>query len=125
VASIISDTMTWPESNTLEPSRAYSYRTSPSHRHEDGVRVAVAVKLRNKGTQPWTARNAALIGADQELKPIQTVWQAAPIPAGPDGQGLVVVETELMTREAQGTFTLKLWDESESRIVILGPITFP
>jgi hypothetical protein len=35
------------------------------------------------------------------------------------------VETELLAQEARGSFTLKLWDKNEGRLVILGGVTFP
>jgi hypothetical protein len=36
-----------------------------------------------------------------------------------------VVELEMTARDAQGTFTLKMWDGSGSRLVTLGNVTFP
>jgi hypothetical protein len=37
----------------------------------------------------------------------------------------VVVETEVTEREAQGMYTLELWDEGGSRLVSLGRLAFP
>jgi uncharacterized protein (TIGR02268 family) len=109
--------------NALGIHKAISYRSTT--RAENVVRVAVAVKLVNPGMQPWTLKDAALVGKGQEPKPVKVSWQPSPIPPGADTPGVVVVEWELTAREAQGPFTLKLWDESGSRLVTLGNVTFP
>jgi hypothetical protein len=82
------------------------------------------MKLVNQGMQPWTLQGAALVGKGQEPKPVKVSWQPSPIPPSiePD---VVVVEWDLTAREARGSFTLKLWDESGSRLVTLGNVTFP
>jgi hypothetical protein len=36
-----------------------------------------------------------------------------------------VVETELTEGEVRGTYPLRLWDASGSRLVVLGGVTFP
>ena len=51
------------------------------------------------------------------------VWPLAPIL--PNQEVLLVVETELLEEEARGTFVLKLWDASGSRLVTVGNVTFP
>jgi uncharacterized protein (TIGR02268 family) len=109
--------------NALRIDKAISYRSTT--RAENMVRLAVAVMLVNQGTQPWTLKDAALVGKGQEPKPVKVSWQPSPLSPDPQEPGLVVVEWELTAREAQGPFTLKLWDESGSRLVTLGNVTFP
>ncbi len=110
-------------SNALGIHKAISYRFST--RAEDVVRVAVAVELTNPGTLPWTVKGAVLVGKNQEVKPLRLIWQPLPIPPNPKESGVIVVELEMTAREARGPFTLKLWDESEKRVVTLGNVTFP
>jgi uncharacterized protein (TIGR02268 family) len=92
---------------------------------ENVVRVAVAVMMFNSGTQPWTVGDAVLVGKGQELKQVKKVWQRAPIAPDSPTPGEVVVEAEMVEKEARGTFTLKLWDDSGKRLVTLGNVTFP
>jgi uncharacterized protein (TIGR02268 family) len=90
---------------------------------EHYLRVAVAMVMENPGTEPWTAKDAALlVGKGHDVKEAK-MWQLTPIPPGQTG--LVMVETELLAQEARGTFTLKLWDENGGRLVTLGGVTFP
>jgi uncharacterized protein (TIGR02268 family) len=112
-----------PASNALGILMAISYRSTT--RAENVVRVAVAVELVNLGTQPWTLKDAALVGKGQESKPVKVSWQPSPISPDPKERGVVVVEWELTAREARGPFTLKLWDESGMRLVTIGNVTFP
>jgi uncharacterized protein (TIGR02268 family) len=92
---------------------------------ESGARVAVAMELKNPGAEPWTARGAVLVGRGREVRPVRVLWQPSPIEPGAGAPVFVVVETELTAREAQDTFTLKLWDETGARLVTLGQVTFP
>jgi|GEM_PF-3450571 len=110
-------------SNALDSHKTISYRFST--RAADVVRVAVAVELTNPGTLPWTVKGAVLVGKNQEVKPLRLIWQPLPIPPNPEELGVIVVELEMTAREARGPFTLKLWDESEKRVVTLGNVTFP
>jgi uncharacterized protein (TIGR02268 family) len=115
--------VTRPASNALGVRRVYTYRVTT--RQENVVRVAVAVKLANPGTQPWTLQGAALVGKGQEPKPVKVSWQPSPVPPGVKESEVVMVEWELTVRDARGLFTLKLWDESGKRLVTLGNVTFP
>jgi len=119
----ITNGITRPASNALGILMAISYRSTT--RAENVVRVAVAVELVNLGTQPWTLKDAALVGKGQESKPVKVSWQPSPISPDPKERGVVVVEWELTAREARGPFTLKLWDESGMRLVTIGNVTFP
>jgi len=116
-----------PPSNALDLQEAYSYRMTATRKEgeEHMVRVAVELKLLNPGTQPWTVRDAALVRKGQGAMPMKLVWQSSPIQPGAVELALVVVELEMTARDARGTFTLKMWDESGSRLVTLGNVTFP
>ncbi|WNG30107.1 DUF2381 family protein [Cystobacter fuscus] len=123
-AEHITRRVTQPASNALYIRHVYSYRVTT--RQEDVVRVAVAVKLLTLGTQPWALKDAALVGKGQEPKPMKVSWQPSPIsPGAAKEEEVVVVEWELTAREAQGPFTLKLWDQSGKRLITLGNVTFP
>lgn len=62
----------------------------------------------------------------QEPKATKVSWQPSPVLPGEEVLAtVVVVEWELTAQEAQGLFTLKLWDESGKRLVTLGNVTFP
>jgi hypothetical protein len=55
--------------------------------------------------------------------PVLPLWQAAPIALG-EFQS-VVVEAEATKKEAQGPFTLKLWEAGGPRSVIVEGVVFP
>jgi uncharacterized protein (TIGR02268 family) len=112
-----------PASDAPDIRHVYSYRVTT--RQADVVRVAVAVKLETLGRQPWALQGAALVGKGQEPKPMKVSWQPSPILPGPEEAEVVVVEWELTAQEAQGPFTLKLWDQSGKRLITLGNVTFP
>jgi uncharacterized protein (TIGR02268 family) len=122
-AEDITKGLTRPASNALVLRRVLSYRVTT--RQEHVLRVAVAMKLVNQGTQPWSLQGAARMGKGQEPKPVKVSWQSSPVPPGVEEPEVVVVELELTAREARGAFTLKLWDESGRRLVTLGNVTFP
>jgi uncharacterized protein (TIGR02268 family) len=114
-------------SNALRGWQVFGYRSTTSLMigEENVVRVAVAVMMFNPGTQPWTVGDAVLVGKGQELKQVKKVWQRAPIVSDSPMPGEVVVEADMTEKEAQGTFTLTLWDESGMRLVTVGNVTFP
>ncbi|ATB43400.1 hypothetical protein CYFUS_008880 [Cystobacter fuscus] len=106
---------------------ALIHRTVTSYRAKE--RVAVEVYLTNLGTMPWTAAGAVLRSAKGEvLKPLP-LWPPEPVlPATPGEElkrGRVVVEVLATEKEAQGTYTLILWDAERQRTVTLGNVTFP
>ncbi len=89
--------------------------------------MAVELKLDNSGTVPWVAAGAVLRGPKGEvLKPLP-LWHEEVLPTEPGAEGWhrVVVEVPVSKKEAQGTYTLTLWDAERQRAVGLGNITFP
>ncbi|MFY0563890.1 DUF2381 family protein [Archangium lansingense] len=127
VARSLEKEVTQAPGDALLAETVISFRsiTTSGEGESQGVRVAVAMRLTNPGVRPWTAREAVLVGKGQEVKPVRVLWQSAPILPGAGESELVVVETELTAREARDTFTLKLWDETGTRLVTLGQVTFP
>lgn len=119
--------VTTSPSDVFKTSKFISYRSTTTRKagEDNMVRVAVEVKLQNLGTRPWTVRDAALVRKGQGVQPVTMLWQSSPIPPGGEAADPIVVEWEMTAREAQGTFTLMLWDESGSRLVTLGKVTFP
>ncbi|ATB29983.1 DUF2381 family protein [Melittangium boletus] len=111
---------------TIHAEKGISYRSSTTREHEgrEVVRIAVAMVLRNPDPQPWSSAGAALERKGQEPRPARVFWQASPI-APDSGTGLFVVEWELTAGEAQGAFTVKAWDESGHRLILLNGVTFP
>ncbi|MCP3169079.1 DUF2381 family protein [Myxococcus qinghaiensis] len=88
-------------------------------------RVAVAIVLTSAGGHsPWTASRATLTDAMGRRARELRVWQSKPLTQG-DTEVLLVLETEASSRELQGTYTLELRDEKDSRALILRPVRFP
>ena len=97
---------------------AWSYRAG----NEEKGRVAVELALRNPGTKPWTLAGALLRGPKgEELKPLP---EDTPVSIPPGLPGRVMVEFEATTNQAQGAYTLTLWD-ADGRSVLLENVTFP
>jgi uncharacterized protein (TIGR02268 family) len=109
--------------DTLTVSRCVLYRSNPQRGEGEApvVRVAGSVSLKNKGA-PWTPVGAALVASNGMTKELEV---RTPEPVRSDGLGVVYVETELTAQEARRTFTLKLWDDSGTRLVTLDDVTFP
>jgi uncharacterized protein (TIGR02268 family) len=104
------------EGNALIAREIFSYRANG--------RVAVEVRLKNPGSESWTTAGAVLIGPrGEQLKPLP-LWPLDPIVPGTDWDRIVVVVLATK-KEARGTYTLKVWDASGQRVIILGNITFP
>ncbi len=106
-------------------------RLGDVHSYRAQGRVAVEVKLENPGTAPWTAMGAVLRGPKGEVLRPLPLWQPEPVPPreagadGPEEWHRLVVEVLASEKEAQGTYTLTLWDADKQRTVILGNVTFP
>ncbi|EPX57142.1 hypothetical protein D187_006896 [Cystobacter fuscus DSM 2262] len=97
---------------------AWSFRAGTAKRG----RVAVELQLENPGTKSWTLAGAVLRGAKgEELTPLP---DATPVSILPGFPGRVLVEFEATTKQAQGAYTLTLWDV-DGRSVILENVTFP
>jgi uncharacterized protein (TIGR02268 family) len=105
--------------NALRLVSAFSARAGEPERG----RVAIEVELENLGTKPWTLEGAMLRGArGEELTPLP---ESTPIVILPGERfGRVMVELEATTTQAQGVYTLTLWD-ADGRSVILDNVTFP
>ncbi len=105
--------------NALSVSTFTAYRTS--------ARVAAEFRLVvPQDAPPWKPEGATLMLQGKkgvELKGV-TLWPEEAIAPGAAG-GIVFVEAEASSTAATGTFTLKLWDASGTRTVIISDITFP
>ncbi|MFY0523463.1 DUF2381 family protein [Archangium gephyra] len=124
VFSDLSKSITLSPMNTLEVEAVFAYRYTPDvpEGGEPVFRVAVALRLRNPGEQPWTAAKATLTRDGEEVTQ-PGVWQ--PKPLAPLGRGFVVAETELPEREARGKLTLGLRDGQGTLGVEIGNVSFP
>ncbi|WIG97928.1 DUF2381 family protein [Myxococcus sp. SDU36] len=103
--------------NALVTLEVYSYRAAG--------RVAVELVMENpRGEQPWSAEGAMLTDrTGMELK-VLPVWQRGFVETDKKRQH-IVVEALATREEAQGPFTLKLWEAGRGRTVSLSGITFP
>jgi uncharacterized protein (TIGR02268 family) len=113
------------ESTTHRPGSVLKARETMSYR--SGARVAVELRLEltaPAGSESWEAGGAALIGPGGRVLPVLEVWQETPVTPG-KGMSVVMVEAEALPDEAQGTFTLKLWDAGGARTLTLDGVTFP
>ncbi|PTL75112.1 hypothetical protein DAT35_56670 [Vitiosangium sp. GDMCC 1.1324] len=84
--------------------------------------VAVRLRLKNPGAEPWTLAGAALVDSTGEEVEL-AAWQEASIP--PNGAGAVVVGIEGERAQLACPCTLKLWEAQGPRTVTLGNVTFP
>ncbi|HEX5750293.1 MAG TPA: DUF2381 family protein [Archangium sp.] len=117
VKRITEDVKTRPRA-TLALADAWSSRAGD----KDKGRVAVELDLKNPGTRPWTLAGAVLRGTKgEELTPLP---EGNPVSILPGAPGRVMVEFEATTKQAQGAYTLTLWD-ADGRSVILENVTFP
>jgi uncharacterized protein (TIGR02268 family) len=107
---------------TLSPKSALDRRSTWSYRA--GTRVALEVKL-NLLTEgpPWEAAGATLVDARGHELALLPLWQPAPITKAQWGR--VVVEAVAAPEEAQGPFTLTLWEAGGKRTFTLAGIRFP
>ncbi|MFB1478782.1 DUF2381 family protein [Corallococcus sp. RDP092CA] len=103
--------------NTLVTLEVYSYRAAG--------RVVVTLVMENpQGAQPWSAVGAMLTDrTGMELK-VLPVWQRGFVETDRTRQH-IVVEAVATREEAQGPFTLKLWEAGAGRTVTLSGISFP
>jgi uncharacterized protein (TIGR02268 family) len=103
--------------NALVTLRVLSYRSARQ--------VALEVLLENpEGAQTWPTTEAVVTNEKGvELKALP-VWQSGPVAPGGSEQR-IVVHAEALAAQAQGLYTLKLWEPSTSRTVILTGVSFP
>jgi uncharacterized protein (TIGR02268 family) len=100
--------------SALKPIFVRSYR-SPT-------RVAVKLRLKLLVEEAWEAEGAALVDAQGRTLLVLPLWQEA----DPDGNWLeVIVEAEAARHEAQGPYTLKLWEAGGPRGLTLEGVVFP
>jgi uncharacterized protein (TIGR02268 family) len=86
--------------------------------------VALALKVDNVSSRPWTAAGASLVGEGGERLKVLRVWPSEPLAPGATWQR-VVVEAEVTEAQVRGRFTLSLWQEGEPPSVSLDGVTFP
>jgi len=103
--------------NALVTVQVLSYRSARQ--------VALEVLLENpEGARTWTITEAVLTDPKGvELKALP-VWQSGPVAPGGSEQR-IVVQAEALEAQAQGLYTLKLWEPSTGRTVILSGVSFP
>ena len=124
VANNLSKSITRPPAHTLsvEELLAYHYSLELPEGGEALVRMALVLRLENVGTRPWKTARGSLVRDGVEVRPLE-VWQAEPL--GPKQRGLLILETELLEREAHEKLTLQLWDEDGERSVTIGNVGLP
>jgi uncharacterized protein (TIGR02268 family) len=103
--------------NALVTLRVLSYRSAQQ--------VALEVLLENpEGARTWETTEAVLTNEKGvELKALP-VWQSGPVAPGGSEQR-IVVQVEALEAQALGLYTLKLWEPSTGRTVILSGVYFP
>jgi uncharacterized protein (TIGR02268 family) len=85
-------------------------------------RAAVELWVEHRGPgSSWKAESASVTGPVGEPLKVLAVWQPAVLAAGSVGR--VVVEMEAV--EVHGPYVLRLWEQGESRSVVLQGLTFP
>ncbi|WP_257457406.1 DUF2381 family protein [Archangium lipolyticum] len=99
-------------------------RTAYSYRSETMARVAVELKMKNDGTQPWTVGEVAeLVSKEGARLPVLGVWPREPLAPGKSSR--VVVEAEATRAQSQGTFLLVLTEADGPRTVTVHGVVFP
>lgn len=108
---------------TQGPGEALAVRQAWSYRAERGDRVVVELRVKNTGTQAWTAEGAQLVGPEGVRPRVLHVWQPGPL--APQAQDRVVVEAEATSEQARGTFLLELSEAGGTRILTVRGVNFP
>jgi uncharacterized protein (TIGR02268 family) len=113
----ITQTVTLPPKSPFSLELAFSYRSSK--------RVAIEVWLKAKQeAPPWMAARAELVGPGGRAVQVLSLRQREPVRFGGLPQR-VLIDAEATQEEAQGTFTLKLWDADGIWSAVLSGVTFP
>ncbi|MBZ4414820.1 DUF2381 family protein [Myxococcus sp. XM-1-1-1] len=114
---LLIEAVTKSPGNALVTLEVYSYRAAG--------RVAVELVMENpQGEPPWSTAGAMLTDSTgMELK-VLPVWQRGFVETDRKRQH-IAVEALATREEAQGTFTLKLWEAGAGRTVTLSGISFP
>ena len=116
VASLLNTSLTERPLTVVQVLRAVGYRSS--------ARVAVEVALdlsAPAGGKAWNAEGAALVGPGGRELPVLGLWQELTSAQA----HVVMVEAQAEPGEAQGPFTLKLWEKGGARPVTLQGVIFP
>ncbi|MDC0712539.1 DUF2381 family protein [Stigmatella sp. ncwal1] len=93
--------------------------------YRSSQRVAVELLLRPlTDEQVWRIDDAALIGTGKHSLRVLSLNQQA-VPDVANHEQRVLIEAEAKREEAQGPFTLTLWDEEGTRSITFPGITFP
>jgi uncharacterized protein (TIGR02268 family) len=102
-----------------------SLRAFGIHSYRSSKRVAVSVWLMAASDMPpWEVVGAGLVGPRGRTLRVLPPRQREPVRFGGDAQR-ILIEAEATAEEAQGTFTLKLWDAEGVRTVTLTGVEFP
>jgi uncharacterized protein (TIGR02268 family) len=113
----IKPAVTLPPRSPFMLDRAFSYRSSKQ--------VAIEVWLGvNQEAPPWTAAGAELVGPGGRAVQVLSLRQREPVRFGGLPQR-VLIDAETAQEEAQGPFTLKMWNEGGPQSLILSGVTFP
>lgn len=103
--------------NVVVVLQVYSYRSTS--------RAAVELILEpTPGMEPWRAVRAEMVGPGRRKLRVKPPWQREPLRYEAEDRR-VVLEVEATEAETRGSFTLKLWDESGTRALILTRVVFP
>jgi uncharacterized protein (TIGR02268 family) len=96
---------------------SYSYRSSS--------RVVLDLWIQADGeAQSWTSEGAEWVGPGDSTLRVRPPRPQKPIRLGDPSQH-ILIEMEATEEEAQGTFTLKLWNTDRSRSILLSGVSFP
>ncbi len=106
------------------PGNAFNAPEVASHRSKRGVAVQVKLEIPG-GTAPFTLGGAKLEAKGQGELTLLGEWPPWPLVPDEDGLALVIVEAMAAVGEAQGPFTLTLWERGGPRKVIIDRVTFP
>ena len=98
-----------------------SYRADGGEEKAPVVRLAVELRLWNRGISPWTPTHAQLVGSGVRWD--ARVWPPKAI--APGNLSRVLVEVEVPGLVPPGPYLLKLWDEDGPRTMTLSGVTFP
>jgi uncharacterized protein (TIGR02268 family) len=95
---------------------AYSYRATRT------IAVTAELKLL-EGAAPWSTAGAKLVGPGRRRLSVVRLWQEPPSSAS--DVSWIVVEAEATEAQAQGSFTLTVWEAEGGRSISLAGVTFP
>ena len=107
------------------PGNPFNVPEVSSYHSKHGVAVQLKLVM-PAGAAPFTVGGAKLEGKEQGALEVLGVWPPWPLVPGKADRGLVIVEAKAAAGEAQGPFTLTLWEEGgPQRKVVIDHVTFP